>query len=132
MKRTNISSGLKMDSALGASRAVRLDDIVRVGAVGPTGENGETVAPDNIQQQAVRCFDNISAALGAAGSSLGEIVQTRVYTTSRDDWAAVADIHGQLFAEVMPTCTCIIVSQLPVEGWRVQIEVDAIAGADGG
>lgn len=129
MSRINVSSGLDDEKSVGMSRAVRIGDVIKVSAVGPLDAEGNVVGED-AAQQTVACFDAIGAALEAAGASLGEIVQTRIYVTNRDDWEAVTSIHSQLFAEVRPACTWAIVSELPDPAWKVQIEAEAIAAGD--
>lgn len=126
MQRTNVSSGLDQDTAVGISRAVRVGDTVRVSALGPVDEKGNLIAEGDVARQTVACFEQVGGALNAVGASLGGIIQTRVYTTSLENSKKAAEIHGQIFKVVLPTGSFHIVPALPQEGWLVQVEVEAI------
>lgn len=130
MSRINVSSGLEEEKTIGMSRAVRVGNIVKVSAVGPLDQEGIIVGED-AAQQTLACFEAIGAALEAAGASLGDVIQTRIFIANRDDWDAVTSIHGQLFSEVRPACTWSVVSELPDSAWKVQIEAEAVISADG-
>lgn len=129
MTRTNVSSGLDEEENNGSSRAVRIGNIVKVGATGPVGPQGETVG-ENTGEQTAYCFEAIGAALDAAGASLGDVVMTRIYVTSMEDWEAAAGIHGQLFAQVRPACSPVMVSALMSSEWSVMVEAEAIVSPE--
>ena len=83
-----ISSGSPFEPAIGFSRAVRVRERVVVSGTGPVVPDGR--CPDDAGAQARRCLEIIAAALEEAGSSLADVVRTRMYITSVD----VADAVG--------------------------------------
>ena len=109
---------------MGYSRAVRVDDRVFVAGTAPQWPNGE-VDPD-VEVQARRCFEIIAAALDDAGGSLADVVRTRIFLVDVADFDAVKLVHGELFADVRPACTGLVVAALLDPRWRVEIEVDAV------
>ena len=124
---TRISSGSPYEPRIGFSRAVRVGDRVLVSGTGPVWPSGE-VDPD-AGAQARRCFEIIAAALGEAGVALGDVVRTRMYLTSAEHADAVSAVHGELFGDVRPAATMVVVAGLLDPRWVVEIEAEAMAGA---
>ena len=85
-----------------------------------------TVAAD-AGEQARRCFEIIGAALAELGSGLQDIVRVRVYLVDAADFAEVAAVHGELFGEIRPTNTTVVVAALLDPRWRVEIETEAVS-----
>jgi enamine deaminase RidA (YjgF/YER057c/UK114 family) len=88
------------------------------------------VSPGNPSAQARRCFEIIQAALEDAGSSLFDVVRTRVFLTNIDDWEKVGQVHGEFFRDVRPACTMVQVSRFIDPDWLVEIEADAVIDRD--
>ncbi len=123
-ERHRVSSGSPFEPAIGFSRAVRVGDRVWVSGTGPVWADG--TCPDDARAQTQRCFDIIEAALAEAGSTLHDVVRTRMYLTSPEDADAVSGVHGELFSQVLPAATMIVVAALLDPRWRIEIEVDAL------
>jgi enamine deaminase RidA (YjgF/YER057c/UK114 family) len=125
--RQTISSGSPLEPVVGYSRAVRVGDRVVVAGTAPIWPDG-SVDPDP-EVQARRCFEIIAAALDTAGASLADVVRTRVYLVDAGDFDAVARVHGELFADVRPAGTVLVVAALLNPAWKVEIEAEAVIGA---
>jgi enamine deaminase RidA (YjgF/YER057c/UK114 family) len=121
-----ISSGLPYELILGYSRAIRVDDRVFVSGTTPQWPDG-LVDPDP-EKQLRRCFEIVEKALMEAGASMRDVVRTRIYLTSATSVSAVEKVHGQLFGEIRPANTTLIVAGLLNPEWKVEVEVDAIVG----
>jgi enamine deaminase RidA (YjgF/YER057c/UK114 family) len=130
MDRQLISSGSAFEPVMGYSRGVRVGDRVVLAGTAPQWPDG-TVDPD-VGAQARRCFEIIGAALDAAGASFGDVVRTRVYLVEAADFEAVAAVHGEVFREIRPANTTVVVKALLNDAWRMEIEVEAIAGSAAG
>jgi enamine deaminase RidA (YjgF/YER057c/UK114 family) len=124
VQRQRISSGSPYEPIIGFSRAVRAGHHVSVGGTAPIWEDG-TCDPDPAAQ-ARRCLAIIEAALSEAGAALSDVVRTRTYLVTRDDWETVGRVHGEIFGEVRPVSTMIVVSGFIDPRWAVEIEADAI------
>lgn len=122
--RQRSSSGSPYEETIGFSRAVRVDNQVRVSGTAPIWTDGS--CPDDVAEQARRCFELIAAALAQLGASLADVVQTRMFITSPADADAVGKVHGELFAETRPAATMVVVAGLLDPRWRVEIEADAV------
>jgi enamine deaminase RidA (YjgF/YER057c/UK114 family) len=123
-ERQRISSGSPYEQPIGFSRAVRVGDRVLVSGTGPVWPDGGC-DPDP-QTQAARCFEIAVGALAQAGATAADVVRTRMYVTDAADWQAVGRAHGQVFGEVRPAATMVVVAGLVDPRWRVEIEVEAI------
>jgi enamine deaminase RidA (YjgF/YER057c/UK114 family) len=119
--RQNISGGSPFEPIIGFSRAVRVGSTVHLAGTGPVGaDDGDAAA------QTRRIFAIAAEALAKAGSSLDDVVRTRVYLTHTEDWEAVGRVHGEFFAAIRPAATMVVVAALLNPAWRVEIEMDAV------
>jgi enamine deaminase RidA (YjgF/YER057c/UK114 family) len=127
LSRHNISGSSPFEPRIGFSRAVRVADRVVVSGTAPIWPDG-SCDPDPYVQ-AKRCLEIIVAALAEAGTRAEHVIRTRIYLTSAGDWEAVGKAHGEVFSEVRPVSTMIVVAALLDERWKVEIEAEAIFGA---
>jgi enamine deaminase RidA (YjgF/YER057c/UK114 family) len=105
---------------------VRVGNLISVSGTAPIGSDRDTVSPGNPSAQARRCFEIIQAALEDAGSSLSDVVRTRILLTNIDDWKQVAEVHGEFFRDIRPASTIVQVSRFIDPDWLVEIEADAV------
>ena len=124
MARQLISSGSPYEPRIGFSRAVRIDDRVVVSGTAPVWPDGSCDPEAGVQAR--RCLEIIVGALAEAGAAPGDVVRTRMYLTSTDDADAVGTAHGEVFGEIRPAATMVVVAALLDERWKVEIEVEAV------
>lgn len=70
----------------------------------------------------------IERALVEAGFSLADVVRTRMYVTDRGNIAPVAQVHGEVFRDIRPASTALVVAALIEPSLLVEIEADAKRG----
>lgn len=76
--------------------------------------------------QAAAALRLVGAALVACGSSLGDVVRTRIYLVDINDADAVLRAHGEVFGDVRPAATLVQVVALIDPLLLVEIEAYAI------
>ncbi len=123
--RRRISSGSPYESRIGFSRAIVVGERVVVSGTAPVWPDG-SCDPDPYVQ-ARRCLGIIEQALNEAGSSLGAVVRTRIFLTEAEDADAVGRAHGEVFGDIRPAATMVVVQALLDPRWRVEIEAEAQA-----
>ncbi|MBV9315328.1 MAG: RidA family protein [Pseudonocardia sp.] len=122
--RHRVSSGSPFEATFGFSRAVRVGDRVVVSGTAPVWPDGS--CPDDAAVQARRCFTIIADALAQVGVSLADVVRTRMFITAAGDADQVGAVHGELFADIRPAATMVIVAGLLDPRWKVEIEAEAV------
>jgi len=121
--RIRVSSGSSFEPLVGFSRAVRVGDRVVVSGTAPVWPDGS--CPSDPSVQADRCLEIIEEALRQAGSSLADVVRTRMYLVDAGDAEAVGQAHVKAFGSIRPAATMVIVAGLLDPRWRVEIEAEA-------
>ena len=124
MERRLIAGHSPFERVTGFSRAVAAGDRVLVAGTAPIPVDGDP--PEGAYEQARLCLEIIGGALERAGAGFGDVVRTRMYLTDADDWEEVARAHGEVFAEIRPASTAVVVQGLLDERWRVEIEAEAM------
>jgi enamine deaminase RidA (YjgF/YER057c/UK114 family) len=127
IERRRVSSGSPFEPQVGFSRAVRVGQRVLVSGTAPVWPDG-SCDPDPANQ-ARRCLAIILAALTELGARPTDVVRTRTYLIDRDDWEAIGRVHGEVFGEIRPASTMVVVAGLLDPRWRVEIEAEAILAA---
>jgi enamine deaminase RidA (YjgF/YER057c/UK114 family) len=125
MERRLISSGSPYEPVVGFSRAVRVGEHVYVAGTAPVMPDGAD-PPTDAYGQARRCLEIIAAALREAGSSLADVVRTRVYLVRVEDFEEVGRAHGELFSDIRPANTTLLAGGLLDPRWLVEIEAEAV------
>ena len=127
MERRRVASGSPYEPVIGFSRAVAVGGTIAVSGTAPImPEGGEP--PGDAYGQTVRCLQIIAEALADAGASTADVVRTRTYLVDPADWEQVGRAHGEVFGEVRPASTMVVVTGFLDPRWRVEIEADAIVG----
>lgn len=127
MERRRISSGGAYESIFGYCRAVRVGANVYVAGTAPAMPDNADPPADSYGQ-AKRCFEIIGAALDEAGSSFEDVVRTRMYITPEADFDEVGRAHGEIFRDIRPVNTTVIIAGLVDPRWHLEIDVDAVVG----
>ena len=85
--------------------------------------------PADAYGQAKRCLEIIAAALREAGAEPEHVVRTRTFLLDVEDSDDVGRAHGEMFGDVRPASTMIVVAGLLDPRWLVEIEADALLPA---
>ena len=124
MERRLISGHSPYERVAGFSRAVVAGGEVHVAGTAPIPAEGDP--PEGAYEQARLCLELIGAALERAGAGYEDVVRTRMFLTDAADWEEVARAHGEVFAEIRPAATAVVVAGLLDPRWRVELEAEAV------
>jgi enamine deaminase RidA (YjgF/YER057c/UK114 family) len=125
MERRLVPADSPFAATVGYSRAVRVGPHVHVAGTAPVMADGGDPPPD-AYGQAKRCLEIVVAALEEVGASAQDVVRTRIFATSADDWEEIGRAHGEVFGDVRPASAIIVISGLLDPRWLVEIEADAV------
>lgn len=124
---TKIRTSSAAEAKFHYSRIVAVDNWIFVSNT--AGRNPVTkLIPKDIEEKTLQVFANIETALAAAGSSLADVVATRVYIHDPKDTDAVMRIFAEKFEGIEPTLTSVC-PPLYLAEYGVEIEVTAWRGA---
>ena len=123
MPRVNISSGSPYEPRYGFSRAVRVGDRVFVAGTAPVWPSGE-VDPDPATQ-ARRCLEIMVDALAQLGGTPADVVRTRMFITDPADADPIGEAHGDVFGDIRPASTMVVVAALLDPRWKIEMELEA-------
>ena len=124
MERRLIAGHSPFEPVVGYSRAVVSGANVHVSGTAPIPREGDP--PEDAYEQARLCLEIVGGALAEAGAAFGDVVRTRIYLTDPGDYEDVARAHGEVFGEIRPASTAVVVKALLDPRWRVEIEADAV------
>ena len=122
--RQRVASGSPYEPTIGFCRALRAGDRLLVAGTAPIWPDG-SCDPDP-QVQARRCFEIILEAMRQLGGEARHVVRTRMFLTDASYAEAVGAAHGEVFAEIRPVATMVVVAGLLDPRWKVEIEAEAI------
>ena len=108
------------------SQAVKANGFVFVSGQVALDAATQKVIDGDVSAQTERILQNITAILDAAGTTLQDVVQSRVYLRDMGDFAAMNAVYGRFFTADHPARTTIEVSRLPLD---VAVEIDVVAVA---
>jgi enamine deaminase RidA (YjgF/YER057c/UK114 family) len=122
---SHVNGTSPFEAAYGFSRALRVGDRILVSGTAPVEADGSST-PGDAAAQARRCFTIILQAIEQLGGSADDVIRTRMYITNPADADAVGAIHGEIFADIRPAATMVVVAALLRQEWRVEIEAEAL------
>jgi enamine deaminase RidA (YjgF/YER057c/UK114 family) len=125
MLRQNVPGHAPLEPVVGYSRAVRAGSQVWVSGTAPIPADGSE-PPPGPYEQARLCLEIIARALDRAGARLEDVVRTRIYVVDAADFGEVGRAHGEVFGQIRPATSGLVVKALLDPRWLVEIEADAI------
>jgi len=106
------------------SQAVKANGFVFVSGQVAIDPATQKVIDGDVGAQTERIIQNIQIILDAAGTSLQNVVQSRVFLRDMGDFAAMNATYGRFFVSDHPARTTVEVSRLPLD---VAVEIDVVA-----
>ncbi|SRR5581483_4731720 len=113
------------ERTVGFSRAVRVGKFVFVAGTAPINADGRSAAPGDAYLQMHRCLEIIKQALEKAGAKIEHVVRTRIFITDRASYGPVCRAHSEVFHDIRPAATMVLVDRLLEDEWLVEVEAEA-------
>ena len=123
-ERRRVGSGSPFEATIGFSRAVRVGDRVVVSGTAPIWPDGSCDPDPAVQTR--RCLEIILTAMREVGADARHVVRTRMFLANAADSDAVGRAHGEVFGEIRPVATMVVVAALLDPRWKVEIEAEAV------
>jgi len=106
------------------SQAMDVNGVIyTAGQVALDPQSGQLVGA-TAAEQTEQVLKNLAAVLGAAGSSLQDVVKTTVYLADMNDFAAMNEVYTKHFGKHKPARSTVQAARLPRDA---RVEIDAIA-----
>jgi enamine deaminase RidA (YjgF/YER057c/UK114 family) len=118
------SSGSKWEPIMGYSRAVRTGNLIAV--TGTVGVNADGTYAKSVGEQTARSLAILRAAVEALGGKLEHVIRTRMFVTDVSQWEQVARVHGEVFKDMRPATSILVVARLIDAAALIEIEADAV------
>ena len=121
-------AAISTDKAPGAigpySQAVKAGGMIFCSGQIPIDPTTGEFVSGGVVEQTRQVLVNLSAVLGAAGSSLDQVVKTTVFLADMADFAAVNEVYAEFFSENKPARATVQAARLPRDA---RVEIDCIA-----
>lgn len=125
--RRSVNTGTRYEFQFGYSRAVRVNDHIRVAGTAGLGENGQVVSDDVVEQMR-KALDVVITAIEELGGTKEDVVMTRIYVSDVHNIDHVAVVHGEVFRDVRPASSIVRVEFIDPK-ILVEVEAEAVLGA---
>ena len=126
MARERVDTGTPFEQVAGFSRAIKVGRTVHVAGTTASDQDGRVLAKGDASQQTRIALQCIQRVLLELGSSLEDVVRTRMFLVNENDCYRVMRAHGEAFKEIRPVTTLVVVKALVDPEMLIEIEVEAI------
>lgn len=94
-------------------------------ASGQLGVGPDDVIPEDVEAQAVLCFENIKAILAEAGMTMQDVVRFNAFVTDRAYFPVYGRVRSRYVSGDAFASTLVIVSGFTRPEFKVEVEVTA-------
>lgn len=105
------------------SQAIRTDGLLFVSGQLPIDPVSGDLVTDDIGRATRQIVRNIEAIVRAAGAALADVVKTTIFLADMNDFAAVNEVYGEYFGQILPARSTVQVAALPK---NAPIEIEAV------
>ncbi|MCZ8183328.1 MAG: RidA family protein [Beijerinckiaceae bacterium] len=96
-------------------------------ASGQLGIGPDDAIPEDVEAQAVLCFENIRAILATAGMDFSHVVRFTGFVTDRAHFPVYGAVRSRYVSSNAYASTLVIVSGFTRPEFKVEVEVTAVA-----
>jgi len=88
-------------------------------------KDGKIAGANDFRAQTVQVFDNVKAALAAAGATFDDVVKVTMFITDMKNAPILREVRAQYYGKNPPASTLVQISALVIP--ELMLEVEAIA-----
>ena len=121
-----IATGIAPSSSP-VSDANRAGNHVWLVAIAEDPETGDIVQ-GGIEAQTHQTLRNLDQAVRAAGGTLADVVEVRVFLIDRADAKGMNAVYREFFTAPYPVRATVVVKELLADGLRIEITATAVLG----
>jgi enamine deaminase RidA (YjgF/YER057c/UK114 family) len=92
----------------------------------PSDTDGNVVGVGDFRAQAVKVFENLQAALAAAGAGFGDVVKANYYVLDMSNITVLREVRRGYLGSGSPASTLVEVRRLAREEFLVEVEMIAV------
>ena len=93
----------------------------------PVDKDGKIVSPGDFRGQAIQAFENVKAALAAAGVGFDQVVRVNYYVLDMANAAILREVRLKYLGSAFPASTLIEVKRLARDEYMLEIEATAVS-----
>lgn len=117
----------EVEKAYGYAHAVRIGDDIKISGAVSMDNQGNLVAPGNLEQQMKNCYADLSKILSHYGLTFDDVTAENIYTIDMQGFIKVAGYRNELYKGRFPTGTWLEVKGLALPGQLIEIDMEARA-----
>ncbi len=114
-----------VEQAYGYAHAVRLGDDVKISGAVSMDDQGQLVAPGDLERQMKNCYGDLAKILAHYGCTFDDVTAENVYTTDMQGFLRVSGYRNELYKGRFPTGTWLEVKGLALQGQLIEIDMEA-------
>ena len=118
--------GKPTGSSYSAGIAVDGGRLVFISGIVAMDENGDVIAPGDMETQTRRIFGRIGELLAEAGADFRHVVKITTFVTDMSQYADFSKVRGEVFQDGYPASATVGVSALVFDGLVVEVEAIAV------
>ena len=130
MTKEVITAGASWPEHYTYSPALRVGNTVYLSGTTGTGDDGKITAPGDIVEQTRQIFRKFEAVLNQEGGTCANIVETKDFITTTENYGGTADVRREFFHGSYPTSTGVLVAGLLRKEALIEISAVAVLDAD--
>jgi 2-iminobutanoate/2-iminopropanoate deaminase len=118
--------GKPTGSSYSAGISVTAGRLVFISGIVAMDENGDVIAPGDMEAQTRHIFGRIAELLAEAGADFRHVVKITTFVTDMSQYADFSKVRGEVFRDGYPASATVGVSALVFDGLVVEVEAIAV------
>jgi enamine deaminase RidA (YjgF/YER057c/UK114 family) len=123
--RRHVPSTSRWAAEIGYSRAVQAGPLIEVAGISAVGADGAMIGDGDVALQFEACLTTLEQVLADLGAGVEDVVRTRIYLRTVEDWERCAPMHYERFGDTRPASSWFGDTRFVDDAMLVEIEATA-------